>query len=309
MKVFHCGLLTSVIITFYNIIQSTSLEHFQFCVNDREKRVECSPGTVIAINEDSVKLCHKNECGQKQNGHNAQSGMTLWEKCHGKEECTLSEEDVDTSLCSYEVNALDFTYSCVNLSSSHGANLLLGGSIDREIGPNEKIQVRSQNYPLQVEKRKVPMTYTCEFTKIGGMLENELFLRLQRISLAENSYLGIDIDWYRHLSLVGKGDVALNGQDNCQPAAFSEKVVMYYRTCARAFEDETMQGSMWITMRTNTALHVKCYTTKTMTRTCSFGFNVNGCIARKLDFSSYNGSACNCSGDHYYPEPEDDTFA
>ena len=76
MKVSCCGLLSSMIITFYNIIHSTSLEHFQFCVNDTEKRVECPSGTVIAINEDSIKLCYKNECGQKQSGHN-KSGMTL----------------------------------------------------------------------------------------------------------------------------------------------------------------------------------------------------------------------------------------
>ncbi len=193
--------------------------------------------------------------------------VALWEKCHGKEVCTLSEEDVVSSICSYEVNALDFTYSCISLYSSHGINLLLGGSIDRKIDANEEIQVRSQNYPLQITKRARPMTYTCEFTNYGEMQENELFLRLQRILLAEKSHLGIDIDGNRHLSLVRKEDVALNGQDNCQTVAFKEKVTIYYRQCGRSFGDETVQGSVWITMRTNTALRVKCYTHHTIVMT------------------------------------------
>ncbi len=303
MNFFETFLFYWTVVTFHLAFQCPSLEHFQFCANDREKRVECPPGTVISIAEDSIRLCYKGQCGAIEGSTRRQSEMTLLERCHGKEVCTLYENDIIQSICSFETNALDFTYDCINLYSSHGINLLLGGSIDREIGANEEIHVRSQNYPLQVAKRKLPMTYTCEFTKIVKMQTSELFLRLQQVLLAEKSHLQIDVDGERNLSIIRKSDKNFVGQNNCKTLAFKDKIVVYYRTCARSYEvikDETIQGSMWITMRTNTPLHVKCYTSKTVTRICSSEFNVDSCISKKTDIFSSKDLICNCTN-HAYP--------
>ncbi len=286
------------VVTFQLAFQCLSLRHFQFCANDREKYLECPTGMVISIAEDSIRLCYKEQCGAIEDSTHRQSEMTLLERCHGKGECTLYENDIVQFMCSFEANALDFTYNCINLYTSHGINLILGALIDENIGANEEIQVRSHN-SLQLANRNKPMTYTCEFTNIEKMQESELFLRFQQVLLAKKSILQIEVDSKRYLSLIRKGDKNFVGQDNCKALAFKDTVVVHYRTCAAPDEDETIQGSMWITMRTNTPLHVKCYTNRTTTRMCSSEYNADSCISKKTDIFSSKDLICNCPYDAY----------
>ncbi len=302
MYFFETFLLYWTVVTFHLAVQCTPLMHFQFCANGTERNIYCHTGTVISISEDSIRLGYKEHCGAKENSTHKQTGMTLLERCHGKEDCTLDESDIVESMCSVVVNALDFTYNCINLQ---GVIPLGGYSVDRKIGANKEIQVKSHNYPSPLPRK--PSTYACEFTKIVGQQEKELFLRLQQVKLAVNSYLQIEIDDKRILSLIWKYDRNFVGQDNCKPLTFKEKIVVYYRKCA-TYEDDAMdEGSMWITMKTDAKLHVKCYTNRTKldetkTTICSSEFRVDPCISKKLDISTDKDSICNSTSDAY-PAP------
>ncbi len=297
MKVIpNAGLIFLVVVSSNMVIGNMSVRHAQLCGgNSTTNQVTCPSESVISIIEDTLKVCYKEHCGQKQNIY-GRIKTTLWEKCHGKEECTLTENDV-TSVCFSEGNTLNFAYRCVDLKlkSNHGINVQLGLGSYGNIKANKEIHVRSSDYPNDMRGRGQGYTYSCSFRNRGGIQENLLFLRFNRVSLAEDSQLQIKIDDNMYLSLVKKGDDHLLGQHNCNHVSYNNTFKIIYRQCYR--NTNAIQGSMWITIRASTSLNMTCKNVGTGPPDCSWEKNGNVCIARKVDFSSDNGTVCNCSND------------
>ncbi len=126
-RVFTTGLRYSVIITFdLLLIEVISLKQAQLCGgNSTTSQVTCPARSVISIVEDSLTICYKEYCDHDENLFGRVKN-TLWKSCHGKEVCSVEENDIVASMCSSEGNVLDFTYNCIDLYQKQEANVQLG---------------------------------------------------------------------------------------------------------------------------------------------------------------------------------------
>ncbi len=298
MKLFETNLLCTVIVIAHFIMQSVSSERVIFCVNETSKKIKCDLGSVISIGENSLRMCYKDNCGEKQNTHEkSETSQSLIERCHGKQYCTMYASDIETSECSSKVNVLEYTYKCVNLNSEFEDIVSLSKGESKQIGPNKDIHVKSQNYPKDIEGRFVEaMTYICTFTSKEVELRT-LDLRLHRISLAKNSHFVIEIDGKTSLSHPKSGNDDFIGEKNCeleQSWQFTKQIKVHYRQCEN--HNDATKGSMWITMRANSSLDVTCESRKTMVtggiNTCSR--SIRKCL-EKVNFYAANDRICSCT--------------
>ena len=299
-KMFDFCLLYSVIVVFPFVIHSASLNQAEFCVsNNSEKEIACPPGSVISIVEDTLSVCYKEYCGSKHNDSIfGQLKTALWHRCHAKEECLMQGNDIITSMCLSKGNDVYFTYRCIDLNHTLEENVNLGGLFLKNIEANKEIHVRTEYYPKDMTFGKEEMQYLCTFINNGQIQEHSLFLRLQRVSLAANSQLEIDIDGKRYLVLAGSGGEDLIGRNKCEHIPFKQTIVVLYRQC----QENT--SAIYITMKASTSLHVRCKYDGPAPIACSQKVDENTCIARNVDLSSDNGMMCNCSNE-VRPTPED----
>ncbi len=294
--ILNAGLIFLVVVSFILVIEGTSLRHAQFCGgNSSTNQATCPSGSVISIVEDTLSVCYKEYCGQNKNNY-GQIKMALWESCHGKQECTMDRNYLLTSVCSTIGNVLDFTYRCIYMDHNQEDIVQLGVDSYRNSKANKEIHVISSNYPNDMRERGAGFTYTCSITnKFQMNKKKSLFLQLQRVSLAKDSQLQIEIDGKKTLSLEKKRDDDLFGQNSCEPLTYHNSIKIQYRQCFR--NEGATQGSIWITMKANGSLDVYCSNFITRPPGCSWETNENVCIARSVDFSSDKGTLCNCSDD------------
>ncbi len=301
-KTFGIVLLYSIIVTCLWVTEAVPSKHGHFCANDSSQSISCSDGSVISIDENSVRMCYKERCGQKPIT-GGRSTKKFLEGCHGKQNCTMHESDFVTSQCSSEVNVLEYSYKCIELNRHREETLLLQEGEIKNFQAKKEIHVRSPDYPADIKgSNGKPMTYTCTFTNEGTKQQNTLDLQLQRISLAENSQLLIEIDGERYTSL---GIYDIVGRKNCYPIPYNKTIVVYYRQCQK---NDARQGSMWITMKASTSLDAKCQVKETLVRgghACSE--SASRCL-REVDLYADN-DICSCSNGGYstsgpYPPSE-----
>ena len=272
---------------FANCIILVNNTEFCLSINDG-KQTGCPTGSVISIVENTLGICYTEYCGDdsKNGSIFGQLKTALFERCHGKQECSLEENDVVSSMCSLKGNSLNFTYMCIDL---HGAEEVTLGDDNKRIDANKEIHVRNKNYPNMTFGQEA-MTYTCTFTNREQRPRNKLFFQLQRVMLAEDSQLQINVDNKWHMSLVGSRNDSLIGPNNCDYIPYDKWFWVLYRQCQR------YTSAMWITINASTSLHVRCRQDAGPTK-CSQISNENVCNARKVDFPSNYDMICNCSNE------------